>query len=118
MALTRDVNSVVGNGKPMVMFSNPAQGVAVLQEKITFDSSYPTGGETLDLRPFFSTLLMVMIEPVGANYKFVYDYTNRKVIAYIEDGTSGVHAEVANNTDLSAISTSFAAWGIAALDKK
>lgn len=118
MALTRDVNSVVGNGKNLVMFSNPAQGVAVLQEKITFDSSYPTGGETLDLRPFFSTLLMVMIEPVGANYKFVYDYTNRKVIAYIEDGTSGVHAQVADTTDLSAVSTSFIAFGVAALDKK
>lgn len=116
MALTRDVNSVVGNGKPLVGFMSRAGGVAILQEKITFDSSYPTGGETLDLRPFFSSLLMVIFEPVGANYKFVYNYSTRKVIAYIEDGTSGVHAEVSNTTDLSAVSTSFIAFGVAALD--
>ena len=48
---------------------------------IDFDSSYPTGGEPLDLTDFFSNVLMVQIEN-KAGVIFEYDYDNKKVIAY------------------------------------
>lgn len=110
---------LAGPGKPLPVFASKAGGLAVYMDTITFDSSYPTGGETLDLRPYFSTLYGVMFAPLAARYKIVYDYTNRKVLVYDEDQTSGVHAQVANTTDLSAIgSAAFIAFGVAALDQK
>lgn len=72
---------------------------------IDLDSSYPTGGEALDLSGDFNDLLLVQIEPM-AGYIFVYDYDNKKVIAYYADydaGADGALIEVADTTDLSAL---------------
>lgn len=117
MALTVDAAGYLGQGKPLQILSDKGDSLACLYLKVTFDASYPTGGETLDLRPYFSTVGTVFVESLAANYKMIYDYTNRKILVYIEDGTSGVHAEVANTTDLSALTVGVFAFGVAAVDK-
>lgn len=63
---------------------------------ITFDSSYPTGGEPLSAATLgFRKILFVNAPRSGANL-FQYDYTNSKLLAYV--ATTGV--EVADTTDL------------------
>lgn len=81
---------------------------------ITFDSSYPTGGEALTA----STLGFRKVEEVRPHGVFrntdgtlavpvSYDHTNSKLLAYQYNGASAGVAqllEVANTTDLSAFS--------------
>ena len=70
---------------------------------ITFDASYPTGGEALTPATLgFVTLTRVDIDP-GDGYVFEYDYANEKVIAYwVDTSTDGAPlAEVAGSEDLS-----------------
>jgi len=71
---------------------------------VTFDSSYPTGGEALALSTHLAghAILLVKADPV-LPYSFGYDYANDKLKVYEENGTSGVTAEVAPATDLSAL---------------
>lgn len=72
--------------------------------KITFDSSYPTGGEALDLTEYVSNIDTANIE-VSGGYVFAYDRTNKKVLAY-EAGADGTALdEVANATNLSSVVT-------------
>lgn len=94
----------------------------------TFDSSYPTGGETLDLTaaPFtgvdaFTTVVSVTVTEgpklsTGAPpartlcSSIQYDHAASRAVAtgvlfaFAEDGTSGVQAQVADTTDLSTVS--------------
>ena len=80
---------------------------------VTFDSSYPTGGESLTA----SDVKLKKIEFVlGSQVKnsdgtsahsVVYDYTNSKLVAHQFDGSAaGVQSfeEVANTADLSTFS--------------
>jgi len=79
---------------------------------ITFDSSYPDGGEELDLSGDFDTLHMVILEQ-GPLF-LTYDYANKKVIAYWfdYDGVAdGVAVAVLATTDLSAYTMRYMAWG-------
>ena len=79
---------------------------AVLFGTVDFDSSYPTGGETLDLSGYFDTVQFVLAEPTSG-YVFEYDHTNLKLKAY----TAG--SEVSNATDLSAVTgVNFMAVGL------
>lgn len=82
---------------------------------IAFDSSYPTGGEALDLSGKLKTLKSVMLEN-KSGYVFEYDYANKLVKAYYYDydaGADGAAIEVANTTDLSAVTgVRFTAIGI------
>lgn len=82
---------------------------------ITFDSSYPTGGEPLSVSniKLSSKVEFIQVSPADG-YVFEYDYSNGKVIAY--DTTSDATApapgkEVANTTDLSAVVCNFIAFG-------
>tara|TARA_R100000152_G_C6778149_1_gene208596 strand:- start:896 stop:1690 length:795 start_codon:yes stop_codon:yes gene_type:complete len=50
--------------------------------EITFDSSYPTGGESLTASDIgFDQIVLAQIEPTDG-MSFAYDYTNSKVKAY------------------------------------
>jgi hypothetical protein len=50
--------------------------------EITFDSSYPTGGESLSASDIgFDQIVLAQIEPTDG-MSFAYDYTNSKVKAY------------------------------------
>jgi hypothetical protein len=93
---------------------------------ITFDSSYPTGGEALDLTTYVSNIESVHIETTGT-MSFVYDSANKKLKAFgpvaITDSDtsanannlggelSGTVSEVANATNLSSVSTTLVVSG-------
>ena len=73
---------------------------------VTFDSSYPTGGESFtvsDVDPMATSALAfdfvdVSSRKVPASNDFYYDYTNKLLMAFVI--TTGV--QVADTTDLSA----------------
>ena len=72
--------------------------------KITFDSSYPTGGEPLDLTTYVENIETVGIE-VSGGYVFQYDRTNKKVLAYEAGADGAALDEVTNATNLSTVVT-------------
>lgn len=110
----------------IVRSENTARGKEAIAE-VTFDASYPTGGETLDLTaaPFtgvdaftaVSSVAVVEGPYTSAGAKMLpatvssiqYDFSTSRVpgtgvlMAYFEDGTSGVEAQVVNATDLSTV---------------
>ena len=53
---------------------------------IAFDSSYPTGGEAMDLSNQIPTDLHMVTFENKAGYSFEYDYTNKKVKAFTPNG--------------------------------
>lgn len=55
-----------------------SRNVGIVTGKISFGSSYPTGGESLELNDRLQSVLLVMFESKGG-YMFEYDYTNKKV---------------------------------------
>ena len=55
--------------------------IAVVMGEFDFDTSYPTGGEALDLSALIPNLVGVFIEN-KSGYYFEYDYTNKKILAY------------------------------------
>lgn len=95
--------------------------------EVTFDTSYPTGGETLDLSTagsldtngFGTVYACGLIEgpyttagvPIAQTLcsKVQYDFATSRAVAtgllfaLAEDGTSGVTTQVANTTDLSTV---------------
>jgi hypothetical protein len=88
--------------------TNPTVSMALSRDMkietgtIAFDSSYPTGGESIT---FGFTPAVVIVES-KAGYVFSYDYTNEKVLAYLADydaAADGVLIQVGNATNLSAL---------------
>lgn len=95
---------------------------------ITFDSSYPTGGEALDLTDYVGTIESVTIEHKDG-YIFQYDRTNKKVKVFnntldVVDSNPGANAtnltteltanaatEVPSATNLSTLSTTIVLTG-------
>lgn len=78
---------------------------------LAFDDSYPTGGEPVD---FGFTPTIVLLQP-ASGYVFEYDADNGQVLAYYADydaTADGALIQVANATDLSAVSTVYLALGI------
>ena len=78
------------------------KGGKIMQGSVALDSSYPTGGESVEF-PF--TPQIVLAEP-SAGYIFQYDYTNEKLKAYYADydaAADGALIEVANAVNLSAL---------------
>ncbi|HZA18978.1 MAG TPA: hypothetical protein VE645_19210 [Pseudonocardiaceae bacterium] len=91
----------------------------VVMRTITFDSSYPTGGEALTPADF-GLKVLDEVRPHGsfraaANTSAIevsYDYTNQKLIAFWGNaGTASVQPEVTNTTDLSTYSGRVTAVG-------
>jgi hypothetical protein len=79
---------------------------------ITFDASYPTGGESLtgaDLKNL-GEIEKIIFEPASNGTPIIkhlkYDYVNKKVLAFDVAGT-----QTADATDLSAYSAGFVAFG-------
>ena len=73
---------------------------------VTFDSSYPTGGEAIAASDFenLDQIDYVSVNPVDvATNRVVWDRGNSKLKIFIEDGTSGIEAEAANTSDQSAV---------------
>jgi len=79
-------------------YGNQAGGCVA---EITFDSSYPTNGESLTATQLGVTSLSYVKADDTDNYTFVYNYTNSKLKAFVR----ATGAEAANQTDLSAVVT-------------
>lgn len=90
--------------QPLVRPGSKAK--ALVFATITFDSSYPTGGEALATSDFSSvgSLDSVIVSTTNsAGFDAVWDATNSKVLLYDEDNTSGIAAQVADTTDVSSV---------------
>lgn len=77
--------------------------VRAVYMEITLDSSYPTGGEAVDVG--LDRIWSAHLES-DDGYIFKYDYANDKILAYYADYDAvadGALIEVADTTDLSAV---------------
>lgn len=77
---------------------------------VTFDSSYPTGGESLTAADLKLTqvdfaIATVKVAGTGSVTNVRYDVANQKLLAY------AAAAQIANATDLSAVSATVVAFG-------
>lgn len=72
---------------------------------VTFDNSYPTGGETITAADFEMTNLQV-VYPSGttvATKRVAWAFTTGKLMIFVEDGTSGIEAQAGSTSDQSAV---------------
>lgn len=78
----------------------------VWEGTVTFDSSYPTGGEAFDPTSSLGFVVVdsVIVEPADG-YVFEWDSANSLILAYwVDTTTDGAPlAEVVNATDLSSV---------------
>lgn len=86
-----------------------AIGIDIAVGTASGPASYATGGNVVDLAGDFGLKndpYMVQIEVAGDAYRAVYDYAGKKILMYVlRDSTaSNIGAEVANATNLSAVS--------------
>jgi hypothetical protein len=66
---------------------------------VTFSNSYATGGDDLDLSPYFKSVDIIEVEtPIAGSYLIEVDRANNKLKAY-----TGVGTEVTAGTDLSGV---------------
>tara|TARA_R100001509_G_C4882301_1_gene220552 strand:- start:3549 stop:3860 length:312 start_codon:yes stop_codon:yes gene_type:complete len=72
--------------------------------KVTFDDSYPTNGEALDLTAYVSNIETVHVE-VSGGFVFQYDRTNKKLKAFEAGADGDALDEVDNATNLSSVVT-------------
>jgi hypothetical protein len=83
--------------------------------KVTFDSSYPTGGEAVTASLFglpggsISHIVLGVPDVVTKNVR--WDRANSKLLVVVEDGTSGIEAEAANASDQSAVDVEVLVFG-------
>src|SRR5687768_10018356 len=94
MALTVD-NKVRTLGSRRVVFAD-----------VDFDSSYPTGGESLTPGDLGLGSIDFLIASPTSGYTFQYDYTNKTLLAYQGDNANAAAApsvQVPNTTNLSAV---------------
>jgi hypothetical protein len=80
---------------------------------VTFDSSYPTGGEASAPSAYGLTDIICLIPLTASGYTPEYDDTNSKIKMYWVDTTvdGAALAEVANTTNLSAVTVRFFVLG-------
>lgn len=104
MAATVTVNDVSVMGNKRVSFAT-----------VTFDSSYPTGGESvtaaqLKLSSVHAAIVNIKVPDDNIlSCSAQYDVANSKILVYdYEDGTP---AEAANTTDLASLSVNVVAFG-------
>lgn len=103
MALTvgslYSVNAAVGSPQKQTLASK------LVAAQITFDSSYPTGGEALVASDFGLTEILAVICLPSGGYVGEFDEANGKLKTFWVDTTvdGAPLAEVADTTDLSAV---------------
>ena len=96
----------VGGAASSPMYSLSNQAVKTVAGTLTFDSSYPTGGESItDITGQFKEVFAVFFEDLS-NRIVTFDKTNNKALVYTALGT-----EAANTSDQSSIAVRFLAIG-------
>jgi hypothetical protein len=81
---------------------------------VTFDSSYPTGGEAITAADFgLQTIVWINVNAQSdVLTKHVrWDQAASKLFIAIEDGTSGIEAQAGNGTDQSLVSVQLMVLG-------
>lgn len=121
MAVINFDGKTPGKGRTGPVFGMSARALKIVTGTFDFDSSYPTGGEDItEIFAQFAQLLGIQFfdegAPITANAKIVnsfpVDYTGKKVLAFGDDTTTGVPAEVAAATSLATLTgVRFIAWG-------
>jgi hypothetical protein len=84
----------------------PINGATVVTAGfVTFDNSYPTGGEAVTASLFgLDTIYAILpLHSDEAGVTAEWDRTNSKIILNDEDNTSGIEAEFANAGDASGV---------------
>ena len=83
-------------------------------KRIQFDSSYPTGGESVTSGDLgFKDIHMVVCDTESSGYVAQYDYTNSKIEMWEAGADGAALDEVASTTDLSAVYVRVLAYGTA-----
>ena len=79
----------------------------VIDAKVTFDSSYPTGGEALAASDFQGLIQIDSLIVHSANlamYRVIWDDTNSKLKVFLEaSGGDGAEDEVGNTDDINTL---------------
>ena len=97
----------------MNLVRNVGMQLRTLLGSVSFDNSYPTGGIDFDMSNYFPKGVLGVIVSPQDGYVFEYDKTAKKIKAYAVGAEAGAMAEVANETDLSAVTNvSFIALGV------
>ena len=79
---------------------------------LTYDDSYPTGGESLDVGSLALSRVGFFSANSTGGYVFRYDHSADKIQAYRAGNTNAVLAEASNTTDLSAITVRVKVEGV------
>lgn len=88
-------------------------GSRFIIKRIQFDSSYPTGGESLTAGDLgFKSLHVILCHGEDSGYVPQYDYTNSKMAVYEAGADAAALDEVADTTDLSAFYIRVVAYGV------
>lgn len=116
-AATTVYNVARGVETPMVSWlggvnSRGINNVKMQIGTVTFDSSYPTGGETLDLSGTFdNAVLFCVIAPQdGLTFEYVHATASAPATGVVKAFTTA-DTEVTNGTDLYQVATEFFAIG-------
>lgn len=86
----------------------------VWQGLITFDSSYPTGGEAIEVNQLggmFQLDALSLEQTNTAGFDAVWDQATAKILLYDEDNTSGIAAQAANASNQSTVTVRAVAFG-------
>jgi hypothetical protein len=83
------------------------QGRALCTGTVLFDSSYPTGGESIDATGDFGYDVMIF---EASTVVLNWDKANQKIVAYWGNaGTAGVLPEVTDTTSLATVTAQYIA---------
>lgn len=88
-----------------VLATIPTKDNDIVFATVGFDSSYPTGGEAVTAADLGLSGIVTggAFGADDAKYHAYWDNANRKMILYVEDGTTGIEAQAANTSDQSAV---------------
>ncbi len=108
---TTSVTGTGGKSRPVSSIGG-ARPLTLISGKLTFDTSYPTGGEDIsEIWNFFNKLGGIVCDIPNVTQKIVrIDYTNKKALVFIEG--AAIFAEAGAATDQSAVVVRFMAWGL------
>lgn len=100
MALTATLDQ-----RSPIRIGNTKSSHGILTGTVAFDSSYPTGGEDVTAVSKYFRKILRMTFNSDSGYLFEWDKTNNKILVYATaDTVAGTRNQVADTTDLSALS--------------
>lgn len=82
--------------------------------EVTFDASYPTGGEAVVASDFglHGITHVIVTQSNVATKRAYWEPTTGNILVYVEDGTTGIEAQAANTSDQSALQVGVIVIGV------